>query len=519
MALVLADRVQETGTANTTVSFTLGGAVVGFQSFAVIGNGNTAYYSAFDTSGNWEVGIGTYSTTGPTLTRTTILSSSNSGSAVTFSGGVNVFVTYPSEKSVNLSAAGNVSPLGTVSSGTWQGSTVGVAYGGTGVTASSGANSVVLRDANQNVDANNFIASLNTVVSAAGTTVLVVSSSYHQRLTGTTTQTFQLPDATTLINGTTFLFDNDSTGILTITDNAATVLDTIATGGNAYIYLSSNTLPAGAWNAHAFLPSNYNFNSVTANFGTADLTNGTWQGNTVGTPYGGTGLTSFTSGGAVYATSTSALTSGTLPVGSGGTGATNTPTNGQLLIGNGTGYTVATLTPGTGISVTDGAGSITIANTGLSTYPGSGIPNSTGSSWGTSYSTSGTGSVVALASGATLGAPQFTAYQETVTTVGTVSGTTYNIDLSLSNIFDITLGNNVTFTFTNPPASGVSKSATIILRQDATGSRLATFTNAKYTDGVLPILSTGANQVDVLTFFTLNGGSFWFGTFAMANVS
>lgn len=100
MALVIADRVQQTGTANTTVSFTLSGTAAGYQSFSVVGNGNTTYYSATDTSTNWEVGVGTYSTTGPTLTRTTILSSSNSGSAVTFSGTVTVFVTYPSEKAV-----------------------------------------------------------------------------------------------------------------------------------------------------------------------------------------------------------------------------------------------------------------------------------------------------------------------------------------------------------------------------------------------------------------------------------
>jgi hypothetical protein len=96
MALVLANRVQETGTANTTVSFTLAGAVTGFQTFATIGNTNTTYYSATDGSGNWEVGLGTYSTTGPTLTRTTVYASSNAGSAVTFSGTVNVFVTQPS---------------------------------------------------------------------------------------------------------------------------------------------------------------------------------------------------------------------------------------------------------------------------------------------------------------------------------------------------------------------------------------------------------------------------------------
>lgn len=99
MALVLADRVQQTGTANTTVSFTLSGSVTGFQSFTTVGNGNTTYYSAFDPVGNWEVGIGTYAT-GGTLTRTTIIASSNAGAAVTFSGTVNVFITQPAENTV-----------------------------------------------------------------------------------------------------------------------------------------------------------------------------------------------------------------------------------------------------------------------------------------------------------------------------------------------------------------------------------------------------------------------------------
>jgi len=116
------------------------------------------------------------------------------------------------------------------------------------------------------------------------------------------------------------------------------------------------------------------------------------------------------------------------------------------------------------------------------------------------------------------GFPKFTAYRETVVTA-TVSTSTYNIDLSLANIFSFTLGNNVTFTFTNPPAAGTSALATIILKQDATGNRTATFTSAKYTDGNAPVLSTGANQTDVLTFFTVDGGTSYFGTFAMANVS
>ena len=99
MALQLFDRVQVAATANTTVSFTLGTAVTGYQSFSVMTNGNTTYYGSSDGT-NWEVGIGTYSTTGPTLTRTTILSSSNSGSAVTFSSAPTVWIDYPSSTSV-----------------------------------------------------------------------------------------------------------------------------------------------------------------------------------------------------------------------------------------------------------------------------------------------------------------------------------------------------------------------------------------------------------------------------------
>jgi hypothetical protein len=106
MALVLKDRVQETATANTTVSFTCTGAVTGFQAFSVIGNTNTTFYTGTDGSGNWESGIGTYTTAGTLVTRTTILASSNAGSAVTFSGAVNLFVNYPATKSINYDADG-----------------------------------------------------------------------------------------------------------------------------------------------------------------------------------------------------------------------------------------------------------------------------------------------------------------------------------------------------------------------------------------------------------------------------
>jgi hypothetical protein len=104
MALVLKDRIKETTTTTGTGTITLAGAVSGFQAFSVVGDGNTTYYTIAGGS-EWEVGIGTYTSSGTTLSRDTILESSNSGSAVNFSAGTkDVFVTYPAERSVYLDA-------------------------------------------------------------------------------------------------------------------------------------------------------------------------------------------------------------------------------------------------------------------------------------------------------------------------------------------------------------------------------------------------------------------------------
>jgi len=102
MALVLADRVKETSTTAGTGTLTLSGASSGFQSFAAVGNGNTTYYAISDAAtGQWEVGIGTYTSAGTTLSRDTVLSSSAGGGLVTFgAGSKDVFVTYPSSKGV-----------------------------------------------------------------------------------------------------------------------------------------------------------------------------------------------------------------------------------------------------------------------------------------------------------------------------------------------------------------------------------------------------------------------------------
>ena len=108
MALILSDRVKETTATTGTGTYTLAGAATGFESFASIGNSNTTYYCCTDGT-DFEVGIGTYTSSGTTLARTTILQSSNSDNAVSWTSGTRqVFCTLPAEKSIVKDASDHV---------------------------------------------------------------------------------------------------------------------------------------------------------------------------------------------------------------------------------------------------------------------------------------------------------------------------------------------------------------------------------------------------------------------------
>ena len=108
MALAIKDRVKETSTTTGTGTYTLAGAVTGFETFGSVGDGNTTYYCCTDGT-NFEVGIGTYTSSGTTLARTTILQSSNSDSAVNWSSGTRtIFCTYPADKAVYMDAPDDV---------------------------------------------------------------------------------------------------------------------------------------------------------------------------------------------------------------------------------------------------------------------------------------------------------------------------------------------------------------------------------------------------------------------------
>jgi hypothetical protein len=153
MAFAIADRVQETTTTTGTGTVVLDGAVTGYQSFAVVGNTNTTYYTIADQNGaNWEVGIGTYYSGNTSLDRTTILASSNSNAAVVFTSGIkSVFVTYPAEKAI-YSDSGNVTTITNFASanvfitgGTINGVAISNAtYGGLGTMSTQNANAVTI---------------------------------------------------------------------------------------------------------------------------------------------------------------------------------------------------------------------------------------------------------------------------------------------------------------------------------------------------------------------------------------
>ena len=169
MALILADRVKETTTTTGTGTITLAGAVTGFQSFAAVGNGNTTFYTIADQSGsNWEVGVGTYTSSGTTLSRDTVLSSSNSGSLVNFSAGTkNVFVTQPASRSAYAATVpsngqlliGNGSgfSLATLSAGS--GISVSNSSGGITITNTGGGGSATILESLQTISTNYTVTS------------------------------------------------------------------------------------------------------------------------------------------------------------------------------------------------------------------------------------------------------------------------------------------------------------------------------------------------------------------------
>ena len=307
----------------STIGVAYGGTGATTLTGYVKGSGTSAF-TASSTIPNTDItGLGTMSTqnanavsiTGGSATLTTLITSGltgylygNNASAVTASTTIPTsalsgnFVSTFSAGTTGFTPSSNTAGVITLAG------TLNVANGGSGVTTSSGANSIVLRDANGNITTNCLFESYVSQAASGTTITLTASTAQNYQITGSGGQTIKLPDATTLPNGATFTFNNNQTsGAITVVNNSSTTIATIQSGGYVTVVLLSNTPAAGSWDKHDSTPSNVSWSTNTFDY-PGSITSATWNGSTIAYNRGGTGQSSaFVVGGIVYGSTTSAL--------------------------------------------------------------------------------------------------------------------------------------------------------------------------------------------------------------------
>jgi hypothetical protein len=394
MALILKDRVQETSTTTGTGTLTLAGAVTQFQTFSsAIGNGNTTYYTIYNAGGSlWEVGIGTVGA--GTLSRDTVLSSSNAGSLVSFTGTLYVFGDYPAGKSVYLDAIGTATVPQLATSSTTNTTPV-LSYNASnsnyaaGATVSGSYLQTVMQNKSGTAGAStNFAVSndlgtdstyygefgMNSSVYSAGTPADFFSlnngiyySGHDGDVTlgsgngkntylawGTTGQSAHVINATGSIGLNTNITGTSNFGtsgqVLTSAGNAASPTWTTPTTGTVTSVTGTAPVVSSGGNTPAI--SMAAANTTTNGY----LTSTDWntfngKGSGTVTSVGGTGTVNgitltgtvtssgnLTLGGTLSNVSLTTQVTGTLPAGNGGTGLTSPGTSGNVLTSNGSAW-------------------------------------------------------------------------------------------------------------------------------------------------------------------------------------
>jgi hypothetical protein len=307
--------------------------LAGTLAIASGGTGQTTASAAFNalspitSTGDLIIGNGTNSATrlGIGTNGYVLTSNGTTASWAASTGGVTSFSAGSTGLTPSTATTGAITLAGTLA----------VANGGTGVTTSSGANSVVLRDANANVTANYLFAGYSNTAAAGTTTTLTAASAFSYVVTGSGGQTFKLPDATTLSAGATYIFNNNQTsGTIVVQNNSATTVVTVQSGAVVYLTLLTNSVAAGTWDTHYQAPSNVTWSTNTFDY-PGSITSATWNGVAVAINRGGTGQT--TASAAFNALSPITAT-GDLIIGNGTNSATRLGigTSGYVLTSNGT---------------------------------------------------------------------------------------------------------------------------------------------------------------------------------------
>ena len=557
MALVVKDRVRETSTTTGTGTLTLAGAVTGFQTFSsAIGNTNTTYYTITN-GAEWEVGIGTVAA--GTLARTTVLASSNAGSAVTFSAGTkDVFCTYPAGKALYTDASGNAIGLGTVASTTTLTNATGLPIStgvsglGTNVatalgTAVGSSGAVVVNGGVLGTPSSGTLTNCTGLPATGGGTgqsTYAVGDLLQGAATNTLSKLAAVATGNALISGG--LTTASSWGKIGLTTHVSGTLPIANGGTNLTAYTTGDIVYASATNVLSSLadiatgnalisggvgavPSYGKIGLTTHISGTLPVANGGTNASAAGitafnniTGYTASGATGTTSTNLVFSTAPTFTTtidggatfgafgsSTALTMGYTGTGAASTTNLSTAAltgaftktINIGTGGTTGSTTAiniGTSVgSTTTITGAVSLGTALTVGNGGTGATTLTGVIKGT-----GTTAMVAATAGTDFVAPatatNFTAQQYFGASTLT-DGATISWAVGAAQVATVTIAGNRTFGAPTGLVSGAFYSLNVI--QDATGSRTITWNAVfKWTGGTAPTLSTAASAKDFFVF-------------------